>query len=167
MKQIWKIYDASFPGLIIGLLLGILTMHYNFILGALEVMLVFVVAISKHLYFKKKKQKLLYQVKTVSDELNFEEGKAFERLAVACSVIEENGDIVWVNEKFSETFNLTEKDSCTNVRQIIKKNSFDKVLLGDGARIRIENKYFSVYSSPINLENEIGFIHSTCHHNSD
>ena len=158
MKRIWKIYDASLPGLLIALILGFLTLKYSVILGISEIMIAISLAIWKYLYFKKKKSKLLYQVKTVSDELNFEEGKAFESLAVACSVVEENGDIVWVNEKFIETFSLTDKDSYTNIDQIVKKNSLDKIILGDGARIRVGNLYFSVYSSPINLENEIVFL---------
>lgn len=158
MKNIWKIYDASFPGLLIALVLGIITMYFSLILGLVEIILVLAFATWKYLYFKKKKSKLLYQVKTVSEELNFEEGKAFESLAVACSVVDEKGSIVWVNDKFIETFSLTDKDSYSNINQIVKKNSFDKILLGDGARIRVGNLYFSVFSSPINLEDEIVFL---------
>ncbi len=158
MKNVWKVYDASFPGLLIALVFSVITMYFSLILGLAEIVLVFTFATWKYLYFKKKKSKLLYQVKTVSDELNFEEGKAFESLAVACSVVEENGDIVWVNDKFIETFSLTEKDSYSNINQIVKKNSLDKILLGEGARIRVGNLYFSVFSSPINLEDEIVFL---------
>ena len=158
MKNIWKIYDASFPGLLIALVLGIITMYFSLILGFVEIILVLAFATWKYLYFKKKKSKLLYQVKTVSEELNFEEGKAYESLAVACSVVDEKGSIVWVNDKFIETFSLTDKDSYSNINQIVKKNSFDKILLGDGARIRVGNLYFSVFSSPINLEDEIVFL---------
>ena len=158
MKNIWKIYDASFPGLLIALVLGVITVYFSLILGFVEIILVLAFATWKYLYFKKKKSKLLYQVKTVSEELNFEEGKAFESLAVACSVVDEKGSIVWVNDKFIETFSLTDKDSYSNINQIVKKNSFDKILLGDGARIRVGNLYFSVFSSPINLEDEIVFL---------
>ncbi len=158
MKNIWKIYDASFPGLLIALVLGVITVYFSLILGLVEIILVLAFATWKYLYFKKKKSKLLYQVKTVSEELNFEEGKAFESLAVACSVVDEKGNIVWVNDKFIETFSLTDKVSCSNINQIVKKNSFDKILLGDGARIRVGNLYFSVFSSPINLKNEIVFL---------
>lgn len=158
MKNVWKIYDASFPGLLIALILGVITLYFSLILGIAEIALVFGFAAWKYLYFKKKKSKLLYQVKTVSDELNFEEGKAFESLAVACSVVEENGDIVWVNDKFIETFSLTDNDSYSHINQIVKKSSLDKILLGDGARIRVGNLYFSVFSSPINLEDEIVFL---------
>ena len=158
MKKVWKIYDASLPGFAIAIILGLLTVRYSVILGVAEIALTVAFASWKYLYFKKKKSKLLYQVKTVSDELSFETGKAFESLAVACSVVEENGDIVWVNEKFIETFSLSDKDSYTNIEQIVKKNSLDKILLENGARIRVGNLYFSVYSSPINLENEIVFL---------
>lgn len=158
MKNIWKIYDASLPGFIVALVLGIFTMRYSVVLGFAEIAFIIVFAILKYLYFKKKKSKLLYQVKTVSDELNFEEGKAFEALAVACSVVEENGDIVWVNDKFAETFSLNDKDSYVNIGQIVKKNSLDKILIGDGARIRVGNLYFSVFSSAINLKDEIVFL---------
>ena len=40
----------------------------------------------------RKKEKLLYKVKAVSDELDFEQGKAFESLTVPCCVIEGNGN---------------------------------------------------------------------------
>lgn len=158
MKQLWKIYDASLPALLIALALSIYVMTQNLLLGIIEVILVIITAVGKYLYFKKRKSKLLNKVKTVSEELNFEEGKAFESLAVACSVVEENGDIVWFNEKFAETFSLTKKDGSTNLREVIKKNNLEKIFLGDGARLKVGNLYFSVYSSPINLEDEIVFL---------
>lgn len=158
MKNIWEIYDTSLPGMLIAFALSLVTVYFNFVLGVVEMVLVFTFVIWKYLYFKKKKSGLLYRVKTVSDALSFEEGNAFESLVVACSVVEENGNIAWANEKFIETFSLTDKDSYTNINQIVKKNSFDKILLGDGARIRVGNLYFSVYSTPVSLEDEIVFL---------
>lgn len=158
MKRIWKIYDASLPALIIALIFSIFVLTLNIPLGIAQIVAVVITAVCKYQYFKKKKSKLLYQVKTVSEELNFEEGKAFERLAVACSVVEENGDIVWVNDKFAQTFSLSEKDSYSNIKEILKKNNLDKIFLGNGTRVRLGNLYFSVYSSPINLEDEIVFL---------
>ena len=92
MKQIWKIYDASFPALVIAFALSVYVMTLNLPLGLIQIMLVILTAAGKYLYFRNKKSKLLNKVKTVSEELNFEEGKAFESLAVACSVVEENGE---------------------------------------------------------------------------
>ena len=158
MKQIWKIYDASLPALVIAFALSVYVMTLNLPLGLIQIMLVILTAAGKYLYFRNKKSKLLNKVKTVSEELNFEEGKAFESLAVACSVVEENGDIVWFNEKFAETFSVDIGCSDSNIREILKKNSLDKIFLGNGARVRVGNLYFSVYSSPINLENEIVFL---------
>lgn len=158
MKNIWKIYDASLIGYIFAILLAVLTINFNLTLGVVEIALIMILAVWKYLYFKKKKSRLLYQIKTVSDELKFEEGKAFEALAVACCVVEESGDIVWINDKFAETFALSDNDSYTNLEQIVKKNSLDKIFLGDGTKIRVGNLYFSVFSSPINLENEIVFL---------
>lgn len=158
MKRIWKIYDASLPALVIALILSVIVLGISVPLGIVQIISVLVTAVCKYLYFKKKRSKLLYQVKTVSEELNFEEGKAFERLAVACSVVEENGDIVWFNEKFTETFSLTDKESHSNIKEILKKNSLDKIFLGNGARVKIGSLYFSVYSSPINLQDEMVFL---------
>ena len=158
MKQIWKIYDASLPALVLALIISIYVMTLNLPVGIIQVVLVILTAAGKYLYFKNKKEKLLNKVKTVSEELNFEEGKAFERLAVACSVVEENGDIVWFNEAFTETFSLTKSDSFSNLKEILKKNSLDKIFLGGGARVKVGNLYFSVYSSPINLEGEMVFL---------
>lgn len=158
MKKIWKIYDVSAFALIFGIILSAVTLFYSIPLGLLEAVILIALAAGKYHYYKTKKSKLLYKIKTVSEELNFEEGKAFERLAVACSVVEENGDIVWLNEKFSEVFSIDERDSLANIKQILRKNSLDKILLGNGTRVKIGNLYFSVFSSPINLEDEIVFL---------
>ena len=71
MKQLWKIYDASLPALLIALALSIYVMTQNLLLGIIEVILVIITAVGKYLYFKKRKSKLLNKVKTVSEELNF------------------------------------------------------------------------------------------------
>lgn len=154
MKKIWKIYDLSLVALIAAAAFCVITSFYDINLAIVEGVIIIAAAVGKYYYHSTKKSKLLYQIQTVSDELNFDQGKAFERLTVACIVVEENGEIIWLNEKFIKTFNITNSDSFSNVKQILKKNSLEKVLAGSGAKVRVDNLYFSVFSSEIHLEEE-------------
>ena len=107
MKKLWKIYDLSLIFIVLAVSLSVLAATYSIVLAAAQLVLVIGFALAKYIYHIEVKEKLLYKVKTVTDELNFEQGKAFEVLSVPCVVIEENGDIIWLNESFRSTFNIT------------------------------------------------------------
>ncbi len=158
MKKIWKIYDLSLVALIAAFAFSIITSFYDLSLALIQIVVVAAVAVGKYLYYVSKKSKLLSQIKSVSDELNFEQGKAFEKLSVACSVVEENGSIIWLNDKFAATFKIKSGDSFSNLKEILKKNSLEKVLMGEGNRVRVDNLYFSVYSSTFHLEDEVVYL---------
>ena len=76
------------------------------ILAAAQIVLLIGFALAKYIYHIEIKEKLLYKVKTVSDELNFEQGKAFEVLSVPCVVVENDGEIIWHNDSFKKTFKI-------------------------------------------------------------
>ena len=87
MKKVWKIYDASLPGFAIAIILGLLTVRYSVILGVAEIALTVAFASWKYLYFKKKKSKLLYQVKTVSDELSSKQERPLSLLQLPAALL--------------------------------------------------------------------------------
>ncbi len=158
MKKLWKIYDFSLVAIFLSVILCIITCLFSKTLALVEAVSILILVILKYKFYKNKKSKLHYQIHKVSDELDFEQGKAFENLSVACAVVEENGNFVWLNDKFAQTFSLTKADDYSNIKQLLRKNSLEKVLGGYGTKVRIDNLYFSVYSSPVKIDDETIYL---------
>ncbi len=154
MKKLWKVYDLSLIFIIVGILFSGVTAMYDFVLATAELIIIMTFAVGKFFYYKANHEKLLYRVKTVSDELTFSEGKAFEILTVPCIVIEKDGNIVWFNDSFKGTFNIGEDVTVSNLKDLLRKNNIDKLLEGKGCKIKTDGMYFSVYSSEIKFEQE-------------
>lgn len=154
MKKLWKIYDLSLIFIVLAMCLCVLTAGYSYVLSAAQLVLVIGFALAKYIYHIEKKEKLLYKVKAVTDELNFEQGKAFEVLSVPCVVIEKDGSIIWLNESFRDTFKLTSDYTVTNFKDLIRKDNIEKLLMGKGFRLKADNLYFSVYSNEFNVDGE-------------
>ncbi len=154
MKKLWKIYDLSLVFIIVAVGFCVVTLFYDRNLAIIESVAVLLFAIGKLWYHKTKKDKLMYKIRTVSSELDFSEGKAFEKLSVACTVIEEDGTIIWFNDSFRNGFSIDENFRASNLKDILRRDSLDKLILGGGFRIKVENLYFSVYSSEIDLGDE-------------
>lgn len=149
MKKLWKIYDFSMPFSFAALIVSVFVTLENRNLGIVSFTLIGAMLIGKFVYYKAKKEKLLSQIKAVSDEIDFEQGKAFEQLSVPCCVIEEDGKFIWLNGAFEEYFNITAASTIKSIGELVNKESIEKLLIGRGYRIRIGNQYFSVYSSEI------------------
>ena len=154
MKKLWKIYDLSLIFIVVALVFSAAALYYNRNLAIIEASAVLLFAVGKFFYFKTKKEKLMYKVKTVSSELDFSEGKAFERLSVPCVVVEEDGNIIWLNDSFRTTMAIDEKASVSNIKEIVRRDNIEKLFIGCGFRIKVDNLYFSVYSSEIDLDDE-------------
>ena len=145
MKKLWKIYDLSLIFIVLAILLCAATAFKNPLLSVVQFVLVIGFALAKYIYYIEVREKLLHKVKMVTDELNFDQGKAFEVLSVPCVVIEEDGDIIWLNESFKNTFNITPDYYFSNIKDLIRKDNIDKLLLGNGFKVKADNMYFSVF----------------------
>ncbi len=154
MKKLWKIYDFSLPFALIAAILSALVFFKDRNLGIIGFVVIVLALAAKFVYYKTKKEKLLAQVKAVSDELDFEQGKAFERLSVPCCVVDESGDFIWFNPAFQEYFSISGDSVIKSVGELVNKDSIEKILLGRGYRIRIGNQYFSIYSNEFSAVDE-------------
>lgn len=154
MKKLWKIFDLSLIFIIVGIFFCGVTAIYSYILATVELAVILAFAAGKYLYYKKKHEKLLYRVRTVSDELTFSEGKAFEILTIPCVVIEKDGTIIWFNDSFKGTFKISGDIAVSNLKELLRKNTIDKLLEGRGHNLKTGGMYFSVYSSEIKVEQE-------------
>ncbi len=152
MKKLWKIYDVTLFFIIFAVISFVFTAFYNFLFAAIQLALVIAFIVSKYAYYKTKREKLLYQIKTVSDELDFDQGKAFEKLSVPCVVVEKDGSIIWLNDSFKNHFDIGANSKQTNLKKIIKKDNIEKLLLGYGFRIKVDKSFYAVYSSEISLQ---------------
>ncbi len=158
MKKLWKIYDLSLIFIIVGIFFCGVTAAYSYILSFVELFAVLLFAAGKFLYYKARHEKLLFRIRTVTDELTFSEGKAFEILTIPCVVIEKDGSIIWLNESFKTIFKLTEDMSIGSIKELLRKNSIDKLIEGRGCKIKADGMFFSVYSSEIKVEDEYVYL---------
>ena len=149
MKKLWKIYDFSLPFAFVAAVFATIILLKDRNLGIIAFVCIGLALIGKFIYYKQKKDKLLAQIEAVSAELDFDQGKAFQALTVPCCVIEEDGNLIWFNGSFREYFNLTAESNIKGISEIVNRDSIDKLLIGEGYRVRVENQYFSVYSSEI------------------
>ncbi len=154
MKKLWKIYDLSLIFIIVGIFFCGVTATYSYILSAVELAIVILFALGKYFYYKTRHEKLLFRVKTVTDELTFSEGKAFEILTIPCVVIEKDGTIIWFNDSFKGTFKISDDISVSNLKELLRKNGIDKLLEGRGHKLKTGGMYFSVYSSEIKVDED-------------
>ncbi|MBQ7294900.1 MAG: DHH family phosphoesterase [Clostridia bacterium] len=158
MKKLWKIYDLSLIFIVVGIFFCGVTATYSYVLSAVELAVVLLFAAGKFLYYKARHEKLLFRVKTVTDELTFSEGKAFEILTVPCVVVEKDGTIIWLNDSFKGTFKISDDIAVNSLKELLRKNSIDKLLEGRGCKLRTDGMYFSVYSSEIKVEDEYIYL---------
>ena len=112
----------------------------------------------KLLYQKRVKQKLLYQVNTVADELDYEKGKAFQTLRVACCVTDSTGGILWLNEAFQSAFAIDKKTVTCDLKQLLRRDSLEKLFEGSGFRVRVGDQFFAVYSSEVPLDGDTLYL---------
>lgn len=154
MKKLWKIYDLSLIFIVLAMCLCLLTARYSYVLSAAQLVLVIGFALAKYIYHIEVKEKLLYKVRTVTDELDFDQGKAFEVLSVPCVVVENDGEIIWLNDSFRNTFSITPEYTFTNIKELVRKDNIEKMLQGEGFRLRADNMFFSVYSNKFTVDSE-------------
>lgn len=155
MKKLWNKFDTSIISFIVAAGFIVATFFFNVALAVSESVLVTALFVFKWQYQKRVKKKLLYQVKTVADELDFERGEAFKKLSVACAVIEKDGQIVWLNESFKNTFSIDDKTPNCNIRSVLKREgSIDRIIDGRGFKIKVNLQYFAVYSSAVPIDDE-------------
>ncbi len=155
MKKLWKEFDTSIITFAVALLCVIATFFFNVALAVVEGVLFAALFLIKWLYQKRVRQKLLYQIRTVADELDFERGDAFKQLTVACAVIEKDGQLVWVNDSFRETFSIDENTPLCSILTVLKREgSIERLIDGRGYRIKADQKYFAVYSSEVAVDSD-------------
>ncbi len=154
MKKLWKIYDLSLIYILIAIFFAGVTVSYNFVLAITELVITVIYAVCKFAYHKAKREKLLYKINMVSDELQFDKGEAFQKLTIACSVIEEDGSIIWLNESFKKCFPIDENSKIANIMQITKKDDLELLKKGCGYKLQIGQQYFSVYSNEMTADDE-------------
>lgn len=154
MKKLWKIFDLSLVFIIVAFVFCAVTLYYDRNLAIIETVAVLLFAVGKFWYHKAEKEKLLHKIRTVSNELDFSEGKAFEKLSVPCTVIEEDGTIIWFNDSFKKDFLIDENFKENNLKGLLRRDNLEKLLIGCGFRIKVDSLYFAVYSSEIELGDE-------------
>ena len=158
MKKMWKKYDTFLIEFVVAVIFVAVTAYFNLWIALCEFLCVIALVCAKLYYTKTKKEKLLYQIGAVASELDFEQGKAFSVLTVACCVIDEDGKIIWFNDSFKSSFDIDDKTSKNNIKEILKRESISKMLEGRGFRVKIDSRYFAIYSSAIRVDDESVYL---------
>ena len=147
MKKLWNRFDTSVLGFFLALLFVLITVYFNFWLALSELLVLLVMVIAKAVYTKKVKDKLLYRSNQFSVQFNRKDGGVFEELTVACCIIAEDGEILWLNNSFKEGFDISKDDSRKNINELLKRDCLPKVITGRGFKVKVDKRYFSVYSN--------------------
>lgn len=158
MKKLWERFDTSVIAFFCAIVLCGLTALFNVWLALLQAAFVLLFAALKFSYTKRKKEKILYQAKTFSELLDYENAQTWQRLTVACCVIEGDGNILWLNEKFAESFSIDENVPLCNIQSVLHRENIEKVIAGKGFHIKTDSKYYSVYSNEIETQNGSNYL---------
>lgn len=152
MNSLWKKYDTSLITVLVCAVFIALTAYFNLWIALAELLVAAILVWAKISYSKNVKQKLLYNVKAVSEALDFEQGKAFEKLKVACAFVDENGTVFWFNESFKNTFCIDETTPVLTLNRLLKKDNLSKVFEGKGFRVKVDSQCFAVYTNLVKLD---------------
>lgn len=158
MKKLWKSVDLSLLIFLAGLVFAVLTFRLSKPLACIEAGVFVVLFLLQCIYRKVVKQRLLYQMNAVADELDYEKGKAFNTLSVACCVVDGGGGMLWLNKAFESAFEIDGKTVSCSLQQLLRRDSLEKLFEGRGFKIRFGERFFAVYSSEIPLESETLYL---------
>ncbi|MGN1419080.1 MAG: DHH family phosphoesterase [Acutalibacteraceae bacterium] len=154
MKKLWERFDTSVFAVVCAIIFAAVTAIFNIPLAIVEAVLIVVLCVVKVYYSKKKKEKLLYHVQSFSQLLDYEKASAFEKLAVACCIISGDGTVIWLNSKFKESFMIDDETPIVNIRKLVHRDNIEKIIAGKGFRIKIDRRYYAIYSNEIKTEND-------------
>lgn len=158
MKKLWKRFDTSVFAAVLALLFAAITAAFSIPLALGEVIVIVALCALKVVYAKTKKEKLLRSVESFSHLLDYRNSSAFETLTVACCVIDEDGGIVWLNSKFKESFMLDADTPVVNIRSLVHRDNIEKIIAGRGFRIKVDMRYYSIYSNIFENEDETQYL---------
>ncbi len=158
MKKLWKRADMSLLFLLAGLILAGLMFRYHRVLALVQAGVFVALFLLQMVYRRVVQQKLLYQIHTVADELDYEKGKAFSALSVACCVTDKDGTILWLNSAFESAFHIDKKTVSCKLQQLLRRDSLDKLFVGRGFKIKCGEQYFAVYSSEVPKDEETLYL---------
>lgn len=147
MKKLWNRFDISVLTFFSCLIFVFLTLYFNLWLAVSELLVLIILAILKAAYTKKVKDKLLYRSNQFSVQFNRKDGGVFEELTVACCIIASDGEILWLNNSFRDSFEIDKSDDRSNINELLKRDCLPKVINGRGFKVKVDKKYFSVYSN--------------------
>lgn len=158
MKKLWQRFDFALIGFAAAVAFITITAFFRWELAVVEFGVAILLFALRVVYQKKVKEKLLFRVQAVTESLDFETGKAFADLTVACAFVYEDGEILWFNDAFRDRFSITKKTPLQNLKTLLKRDKIDKLLDGRGFKIRVGDQYFAVYSSVVEIENEKNYL---------
>lgn len=153
MKKLWNRFDTAVIAAAVCVIFIAITFTVDYRIALAQTVCFAAVVCLKILHTKTVKEKLLYKVRAFSNQLSHEQGKAFETLTVACCMVNESGEIFWLNSSFKDRFSINADTPDINLKQLLKRDSMEKVLAGRGFHIKIDSDYFSIYSNELTDEN--------------
>lgn len=152
MKKLWSRYDLSILSVVYAMVLVGVTIFVNATLAAIELLLFFIICVCYVYVQKTKRDKLLYKIDKVTNELDFESGQALNKLGVACAVIEQDGKIFWLNEKFEVEFSVSSQEDKANLVELLEVDDVTVLTSKSEFEIKYKSNFFHVHSSEICID---------------
>ncbi len=156
LKGIIKSYSATIIAIFLAAISAGITLHYNKILGAVELVIVFVLLVYGYLRIYRNFRRLSQQVSALnaSMRLNEKEQSQFERYPFAVALCDRLGNVVWYNKKYEQViieqcgFDQPDIVDCLDISDIFSIESLPFCVDAD-----IKGTYFTVM--PVRHDEEL------------
>ena len=153
MKSFLKRYNVDIPIFFLGIALLTFIALYSknntlLIVSSLVFGGAFVLRV---VYTELYTRKLHTRAESFSRILDVRSSYAFENLKLACCLIDSEGEIIWYNPVFEESFNVDKSTSESRIHVITGVNDLGKLKKGEGFRFRFDKHSYSVNSAEILL----------------
>ncbi len=156
LKGVLKSYSATIVAIFIAAVSAGITLHYNTVLGAVELVIVFVLLVYGYLRIFRNFRRLSQQVSALNASMRLDENerKQFESYPFAVVLCDRSGNVVWYNHKYNELviekcdFDQPDIMDCLDVSNLFETENLPYSVDAD-----IKGTYFTVM--PVRHDEEL------------
>lgn len=154
MRSIWQKYMFAFIAAPISLAFCVITWFYNKPLALAELILLVAVCFAYVLHTYVEDVKVVSKIKVLSKELDNTTSTTLGSVPFLCVSFDENGEVFWFNDKFSDSFFDEGKSQTVSIVQILGVDTIDELTEND-CIIKAQNgRQYICYSSKYEDKNE-------------
>lgn len=145
MKKLWQKYASLVIAVPIAAAFIVITVFFSRLLALCEAAMLVLLCILYVLYENYKSRHIVRRVKSVSKQLDIKEGSTLEKIPFLVAAFDENGDVFWFNDSFSNDFLPDGKSSTGKITEILSINELKDVFFAKRVTNPFSDKTYSAY----------------------